>query len=96
MISQRKVREKLLTLCHDLRQEVPLTANKHDMATIKAWFSGCRNGREKAIDQFEFFIKEFFPVDEFGDLLGNIQESGWPICPECGNDMEYDVGSPDG
>lgn len=25
------------------------------------------------------------------DMLSSLQECGWPICPECGIDMEYNA-----
>jgi rRNA maturation protein Nop10 len=25
-------------------------------------------------------------------ILSSIRDSGWPICPECGDDMDFDIG----
>ncbi len=29
--------------------------------------------------------------DSLDDLLGNLSESGWPICCECGQDTTYEI-----
>lgn len=28
---------------------------------------------------------------DLDDLLSGIRESGWPICPECGRDLDYEI-----
>jgi transcription elongation factor Elf1 len=29
--------------------------------------------------------------EKISDILSELSDSGWPICPECGHDMEFSV-----
>lgn len=61
IIDPKEIRTKLLNRCCELREQQS-TAKEDDPDVVKAWFSGWRNGWEKAIEQFEHDIIELLPI----------------------------------